>query len=80
LVQIGSGSFNQQAKKVRKTRKPLISTFLRLLFDFISLKTDVNVNVSDPDYMRPDLDPMSPDSDPAKYQSGSGTRVLMSKY
>ncbi len=36
----GSGSFHQQAKKVRKT---LIFTILRLLFDFLSMKTDVNV-------------------------------------
>jgi hypothetical protein len=37
----GSGSFHQQAKKERKT---LISTFLLLLFDFLSSKTDVNVS------------------------------------
>ncbi len=36
----GSRSFHQQAKKVRKT---LIPVFL-LLFDFLSLKTDVNVS------------------------------------
>jgi hypothetical protein len=34
----GSGSFNQQAKKLRKA---LISTVLRLLYDFLSLKNDV---------------------------------------
>jgi hypothetical protein len=36
----GSGSFYHQAKTVRKT---LIPTFLGLLFDFLSLKNDVNV-------------------------------------
>jgi hypothetical protein len=36
----GSGSFNHQAKIVRKT---LIPTVLWLLFDFLSLKYDVNV-------------------------------------
>jgi hypothetical protein len=38
----GSGSFYHQAKIVRKT---LISTFLLLLYDFLSLKKDVNVSV-----------------------------------
>jgi hypothetical protein len=36
----GSGFFNQQAKKVRKT---LIFTILMLLYDFLSIKTDINV-------------------------------------
>ncbi len=36
----GSGSFHQQAKTVKKT---LISNILLLLFNFLSLKTDVNV-------------------------------------
>ncbi len=36
----GSGSFYHQEKIVRKT---LIPTALRLLFDFLSLKNDVNV-------------------------------------
>jgi len=36
----GSGSFYNQAKKLRKT---LISTVLRLLYDFLSLKNGVNV-------------------------------------
>jgi hypothetical protein len=36
----GSGSFYHQAKIVSKT---LIPTVLRLLFDFLSLKNDVNV-------------------------------------
>ncbi len=36
----GSGSFNHQAKIVSKT---LTSTVLWLLFDFLSLKNDVNV-------------------------------------
>ncbi len=36
----GSGSFYHQAKIVRKTSIP---TVLRLLFDFLSLKNDVNV-------------------------------------
>jgi hypothetical protein len=35
-----SGSFYRQAKMVRKT---LIPTVLRLLYDFLSLKTDVKV-------------------------------------
>ncbi len=36
----GSGSFNHQAKIVRKT---LISTVFLLLYDFLSLKSDLNV-------------------------------------
>jgi len=36
----GSGSFHHQAKTAKKT---FISTVLRLLFDFLSLKNDVNV-------------------------------------
>jgi len=36
----GSGSFYNQAKIVRKT---LIPTVLRLLYDFLSVKNDVNV-------------------------------------
>jgi hypothetical protein len=36
----GSGSFCHQAKIVRKT---LIPNTLGLLFDFLSLKTDVNI-------------------------------------
>jgi hypothetical protein len=36
----GSGSFYHQAKTVRKT---LIPNVLELLFDFLSLKNDVNV-------------------------------------
>ncbi len=35
-----SGSFNHEAKIVSKT---LIPTVLRLLFDYLSLKNDVNV-------------------------------------
>ncbi len=35
----GSGSFYNQAKIVRKT---LVPTVLRLLYDFLSLKNDVN--------------------------------------
>ncbi len=38
----GSGSYHHQAKIVRKT---LISTVLWLLYDFLSLKNDVNVPV-----------------------------------
>jgi len=36
----GSGSFHQQAKKLRNN---LIFSFLWLLYDFFSLKNDVNV-------------------------------------
>jgi hypothetical protein len=39
-VRAGSGSFYHQATIVRKT---LISTVLRLLYDFLSLKSYVNV-------------------------------------
>ncbi len=38
----GSGSFDHQAKIVRK---PMIPTVLWLLYDFLSLKNDVNVKV-----------------------------------
>ncbi len=38
----GSGSFYHHAKIVRKT---LIPTVMLLLFDFLSLKNDVNINV-----------------------------------
>ncbi len=37
---LGSGSFHQLAKKVRKT---LISTIFWVLFDILSMKTDINV-------------------------------------
>ncbi len=40
LPRSGSGSFYNQAKKVRKT---LISSVLRLLYDFLSSKNGVNV-------------------------------------
>ncbi len=80
FVQIWVRILQSTGKKSKKNKKTLNFNFSWLLFDFISLKTDVNVSDSDP--MSPDPDPMStdPDPDPAKYQSGSGTRVLMSKY
>jgi len=40
IERYGSGSYFHQAKIARKT---LIPTVLRLLFDFLSLKNDVNV-------------------------------------
>ncbi len=39
----GSGSFYHQAKIIEIVRKTLISTVLWPLYDFLSLKTDVNV-------------------------------------
>ncbi len=42
IILYGSGSFHQQAKKVRQT---LISTILWLLFDLISMITAVNVSI-----------------------------------
>jgi hypothetical protein len=40
----GSGSFNHQAKTVRKTLIPTVCV-LRLLYDFFSLKNYVNIAV-----------------------------------
>ncbi len=50
----GSGSFHHQAKKVRK---PLFSTVLCLLYEFLSLKNDVTVPVKFLDLSDPHPDP-----------------------
>jgi hypothetical protein len=56
----GSGSFHHQAKIVRKT---LISNVLRLLYDFLPLKNDVNVPTNS-NKQKTDPDPLARGTDP----------------